>query len=88
MQKVTSNTAKQNFGAVLKMVEDAPVEIVKYRTRTAVILSADAYDALQRIRQKYHHQNIERIIKNLENGGEIADAMLLELPHALRELTA
>ncbi|MEM9015129.1 MAG: hypothetical protein AAGB02_08485 [Pseudomonadota bacterium] len=46
MQRISCHQAKQNFGALLGLVKNGPIEIVKYRSRRAILVSVAEYDRL------------------------------------------
>jgi len=87
MRRISAHDAKQNFGAVLEYAQGSPVEILKYRRRFAVILSAKEFDELEALRIIEAKRKIAGVLAKIEAADEnSADGMVRALPHILRRI--
>jgi len=87
MRRISAHGAKQNFGAVLKWVQESPVEILKYRRRFAVILSAKEFDELEALRIIETKRQIASVLAKIDGADESsADGMIRALPHILQRI--
>lgn len=71
MRSMTANDAKKHFGQLLDDARRAPVSISKHGRMTAVILSSEEYNDLQRIKREHLKAAIRQGLDELDrNEGE------------------
>ncbi len=89
MRGISAHNAKQNFGAVLESAQNGPVEILKYRQRVAVVLSADEFDELETLKFIELRRKVNTLLEHIENADQdSACRMIRELPRLLRRIEA
>lgn len=81
MLRFSAHEAKQRFGEMLMCSGAAPVEIMKYKRRIAVVLSAEDYDALKGAKTTAKLEcRDDKILCEACNDENIARGMLKALP--------
>ena len=89
MKAISAHDAKQNFGAVLAIAAKEPVEILRYRRRAAVLLSAEEYDRLHTLHFLQMKRRVDQALDYAAAGNEAqSDRMIQELPRLLRQIEA
>lgn len=68
MRVMTANEAKKHFGQLLDDARRAPVSVRKHGRPVAVVLSAEDYEELQRIKQAHLRAEIHEGLAQLDRG--------------------
>ncbi|MEE8394113.1 MAG: type II toxin-antitoxin system Phd/YefM family antitoxin [Rhodospirillales bacterium] len=78
MRTMTANEAKKHFGELLDTARSEPVSVKKHGRPVAVMLSAEDYDELERIKHEHLKAEVRIGLDQLDRGegGEVDAAGL------------
>ena len=85
MRRVSSGDAKNRFGELLDTAQCEPVTIEKHGRPVAVMVSAEAYEAIEVMKLESLRENIERGLLADVEAGRVTDAskVFADLDHMI-----
>ncbi|MDX3773399.1 type II toxin-antitoxin system Phd/YefM family antitoxin [Chromatiaceae bacterium AAb-1] len=81
MESLTANQAKTNFGSLLLKAQVEPVQINKNGKPVAVVISVDAYDAMDKVKLEMLRLRAKEVdnIDDLVDGDTFFDELLADM---------